>query len=268
MLCTCIWKSFAVCGEEQGIGMVEQEPLGLSVVFPVLELSIHFIIHALMLLSGTVQKVYPHPTPQLCPVMDWYLQNWARLNLFFIFVVYPTPLYSGNKILVGSLGWPWTPPYPSVSASKRAGITDIHHRVLPLQMLLIPGFCFRARKLAWWTCLVLCSSSECSPFFPLNSALSFHSFLFLRPLYWFRFMKQGSYNNYLPFTVCTRCRKQSHSHMLSIFPALQLHRAPEIPGRRGLYHLGLSPSRSQRREEAHLMLETTEPAVPGPWLIK
>lgn len=213
-------------------------------------------------------KGLPSPPPQLCPVVDWYLQNWARLNLFFIFVVYPTPLYSGNKILVGSLGWPWTPPYPSVSASKRAGITDIHHRVLPLQMLLIPGFCFRARKLAWWTCLVLCSSSECSPFFPLNSALSFHSFLFLRPLYWFRFMKQGSYNNYLPFTVCTRCRKQSHSHMLSIFPALQLHRAPEIPGRRGLYHLGLSPSRSQRREEAHLMLETTEPAVPGPWLIK
>lgn len=69
MLCTCIWKSFAVCGEEQGIDMVEQEPLGLSVVFPVLELSIHFIIHALMLLSGTLQKVHPHP-PQLCPVVD------------------------------------------------------------------------------------------------------------------------------------------------------------------------------------------------------
>lgn len=58
----CVW-------EEQGIDMVEQEPLGLSVVFPVLELSIHFIIHALMLLSGTLQKVHPYP-PQLCPVVD------------------------------------------------------------------------------------------------------------------------------------------------------------------------------------------------------
>lgn len=157
MLCTCIWKSFAVC-----VGGAGDWHGGTVAPWSLCCVSCPWAEHSSYTLWCCYLVPYKRSTPthpQLCPVVDWYLQNWARLNLVFIFIVYPTPLYFGNKILVGSLGWPWTPPCPSVSASKRAGITDIHHRVLPLQMLLIPGFCFSAGKLAWWTCLVLCSSS-------------------------------------------------------------------------------------------------------------
>lgn len=151
-------KALLCVGRSRGLTWWNRSPLVSLLCF--LSLSWAFISSYTLWCCYLVPYKRSAPTyPQLCPVVDWYLQNWARLNLFFIFIVYPTPLYFGNKILVGSLGWPWTPPYPSVSASKRAGITDIHHRVLPLQMLLIPGFCFSAGKLSWWTCLVLCSSS-------------------------------------------------------------------------------------------------------------
>lgn len=131
MLCTCVWKSFAVCVRGSRGWHGGTVALGLCAVFPILELSNSFHHTLSDIAISFPTKSLPSCPPQLYPVVDWNLQNWARLNLFFIFIGYPTPLYFGGKILVCSLGWPWTPPYTSVSVSKRAGIADIHHRVRP-----------------------------------------------------------------------------------------------------------------------------------------
>lgn len=154
MLCTCIWKSFAGLGGWHG-GTVAPWSL-CCVSYPWAEqlVSSYTLWHCY--LAPYKRSTPTHP--QLYPVVDWYLRNWARLNLFFIVIAYPTPFYFGSKILVCSLGWPWTPPYPSVSASKRAGISDIHHRVFPLRKLRIPGFLLQCWE-ASLTNMVLYSSS-------------------------------------------------------------------------------------------------------------